>query len=58
MGRVAGQSVEQALREGVAAQSAATRELKETLGRTHSKREQREWLCIASAGGVMAGMLL
>lgn len=56
--RFAGQSVERALNQGVAVQSAATRELNETLGQARSRREQREWLFAAAAGGVMVGMLL
>ena len=42
MGRVAGQVAGRAMSEGAAAQSQATRELKDMLGRKRSTREQRE----------------
>ena len=58
MGRVAGQVAGRAMSEGAAAQSQATRELKDMLGRKRSTREQREWVFVAGAGGVMVGMLL
>jgi hypothetical protein len=58
MGQVAGQVSGRALSEGAAAQSEATRELKEILGRARSKRGQQEWLVVVGVLGVMVGMLL
>ena len=58
MGRAAGQVAGKAMSEGATAQSQATRELKEMLGRARSKRGQREWLITTGLIGVMVGMLL
>jgi hypothetical protein len=58
MGRVAGQEAGRAMREGAAAQSQATRELNDMLGRAHTKREQRWWVVFTGVSGVIMGMLL
>lgn len=55
-GRLAGRMAGQAMSEGAAAQSQATRELKEVLGRARSKREQRWWLVTVGIFGVIMGM--
>jgi hypothetical protein len=56
IGRLAGRMAGQAMSEGAAAQSQATRELKEMLGRSRSKRGQREWLVAVGFVGVIMGM--
>ena len=43
---------------GAAAQSQATRELKDMLGRARTKREQCWWIVFAGGNGVIMGMLL
>lgn len=57
MERRAGQKAEQALRDGIAAQSAATRELADMIGHARGKRAWRGGLLLAVVGGVMAGVL-
>jgi hypothetical protein len=56
IGRFAGQIAGEAMREGAAAQSTATRELKELIGRGRSRRGQRDWLITTGLAGIIVGM--
>lgn len=58
MGRFAGQIAGRAMSEGAAAQSQATAELKEVIGRARTAQEQRRWLLTIGVLGVMAGLVL
>ena len=57
-GQRAGERAGRAMADGAAAQSAATRELQALVGRAHTRKDQREWLGVAVAGGVMLGVVL
>jgi Family of unknown function (DUF6118) len=56
-GRFAGQMAGRALSEGAAAQSAATRELREVTGRVRTAQGQRRWLLAVGAVGVLGGLM-
>jgi Family of unknown function (DUF6118) len=55
-GRLAGEVAGRMLREGAAALSAVTRELREVSRQTRGAREQRAWLITVGAVGVIAGV--
>ena len=57
-GQRAGERAGRAMADGAAAQSAATRELQALVGRAHTRKDQREWLGVAAACGVMLGVVL
>ena len=57
-GQRAGARAGQALAEGAAAQRAVTYELEGLVGRAYVRREQRQWLAVAAAGGVVLGVAL
>ena len=57
-GQHAGERAGRAMAEGAAAQSAATRELQALVGRAHTRKDQREWLGVAVAAGIILGMVL
>jgi hypothetical protein len=56
MGHFAGQAAGRALSEGAAAQSAATRELKEVTGQARTVQEQRRWVITAGTVGIIVGL--
>jgi len=55
-GQRAGARAGQVLAEGAAAQHAATHALEGLVGRAHVRREQRQWLAVAVAGGMLLGV--
>ena len=57
-GQRAGERAGRAMADGAAAQSAAPRELQSLVGRAHTRKDQREWLDVAAACGVMLGVVL
>lgn len=57
-GQFVGQAAGRALSEGAAAQSAATRELREVAGRVRTAQEQRQWLVTVGVVGVLGGLVL
>ena len=57
-GQRAGERAGRAMADGAAAQSAATRELQALVGRARTRKDQREWLGVAAACGVMLGVML
>ena len=57
-GQHAGERAGRAMAEGAAVQSAATRELQALVGRAHTRKDQREWLGVAVAAGIILGMVL
>ena len=54
----AGQRAGAALAVGAAAQQAATQALEGLVGRAYVRREQRQWLAVAAAGGMLLGVAL
>lgn len=56
MGHFAGQAAGRALSEGAAAQSQATRELREVTGQARAVREQRWWMITIGALGIIVGL--
>ncbi|MBW4091872.1 MAG: hypothetical protein HIU82_12315 [Proteobacteria bacterium] len=57
-GQRAGARAGQVMAEGAVAQSAATRELETLIGRAYMRKEQRQWLGVVAAAGVLLGMAL